>query len=213
MRGEGHIQIAGGFDPLARIAMPGQSGSGAGAAGFNSLEAAASGTSFHSPVHGSAAMPLSDGEVLPVTRPSQEAFSEALAADWLRCFPHARRAAAADAMACDPKTITNAIGQAHAPKAYTLIAALLADPTALQRTLALFGMKAVPLEHDPANDMMTLAGLSHLSGEWLSAMSDGHRDHRETSALAGMLRPLLPALTALIAEDDRRKAGHGAGAH
>lgn len=64
------------------------------------------------------------------------------------------------------------------------------------------GVFADKLGADAANDMETVADLSHLVGAWVSALADGHRCHVETLALAKVIRPLLPRMNAICAETD-----------
>lgn len=150
-------------------------------------------------------MPLTESKVLQGKRPDKETFRQSLADDWQRAFPHSVRGTAADIMGCNPKTISNAVAGNNVPEAYTVLSALLADKTALQSTLALFGLEVRPLRTEAANDISTLANLSSLSGEWLERIKDGVRCHRDTCAIADLLRPILPALVALVAEADRIK--------
>lgn len=45
----------------------------------------------------------------------------------------------------------------------------------------------------------------YFAGQWTEALADGRRDHRETCELAQAIRPILPALSAIVAEADRVK--------
>lgn len=151
-------------------------------------------------------MPDRSHNVLKQSRPSKEDVRDKLAADWGRCFPPSIKGSSAEAIGCSVSTLNNAITGHNLPELHTALASLLVDPTALQSVLALYGVKAVPLLADAANDLATVAGLSHLSGKWIEALADGRRDHRETCDLANAIRPLLVALSAVVAEADRVRA-------
>jgi len=150
-------------------------------------------------------MPLQRNKVLKTKRPSKEDVKDALAADWGRAFPPSVKGTAADLIGCSVGTIDNGITGRNLPELHTALASLLVDPAALQSVLALYGVKVVPLVANAANDLDTVAGLSHLAGRWVEALSDGRRDHRETCDLADAIRPLLCALSAVVAEADRLK--------
>ena len=151
-------------------------------------------------------MPLEQSKVLQCRRPDRATFIQRVAEDWQRAFPPQVRGTAADVIGCHRKTIDNAVAGNHLPDSYTLLMALLADPTALQSALASIGFKIAPLRAEAANDLQTVSNISHLAGQWTEALADGKRDHVETCSLADRIRPLLPALLAIVAEADRHKA-------
>lgn len=76
-------------------------------------------------------------------------------------------------------------------------------PDAVEPFTALFGAIAVPRESTAANDLATIAGLSHVAGDWVNRLRDGTRCHNDTVALAESLRPLLTALTAIVEEAEQ----------
>jgi len=151
-------------------------------------------------------MPDRSNNVLQKTPPTKQRVQDELARDWARCFPVSRTASVAERMDCSPGTINNGRTGAHLPELHTVLASLLVDPTALQTVMGLYGFKAVPLQAEAANDLDTLAKVSHLAGKWAEALADGRRDHRETCDLADAIRPLLIALSAVVSEAERIKA-------
>lgn len=76
------------------------------------------------------------------------------------------------------------------------------DPTAMDEVSALYDAELRQKQTIAANDMETVADLSHLVGKWVEALSDGHRCHRETLELANVMRLLLHRLNAVCAEAD-----------
>jgi hypothetical protein len=100
----------------------------------------------------------------------------------------------------DTKTIQRVTGICNLPEAHTIFNSLLADPTALNEVLGYYGYKLCPLESTAANDYATLAGVCEIGGRFAVALEDGHRDHRETLAIADAIAPHLPALSAIVQE-------------
>ena len=127
--------------------------------------------------------------------------SDALAAGWFRVTKGGRKGALADAaeIRCT-KTIDAAIAGRSVPELHTAFNSLLHDKTALDEVGALFDVKIVPLRSEAANDLETIAGLSGVQSEWLVALLDGIRDHRETKRLAELFRPLVSRMQAVIQE-------------
>lgn len=142
-------------------------------------------------------------KVLCQTRPSKEDVRDALASDWSKCFPPSYHRTAAAVMDCSAGTVANGASGKHIPELDTVLSSLLVNPAALSTVLALYGVKAVPLLADAANDLHTVSSISHLAGQWIGALSDGSRDHQETLTLADAIRTILPALSAIVAEADR----------
>ena len=79
---------------------------------------------------------------------------------------------------------------------------LLADDTALDEVLALYGVKLCPRTATPGGDMMVVAELAQVLARLAKAIEDGTRIHTETLDVAKALRPLMPKLTAIIDEAD-----------
>lgn len=80
---------------------------------------------------------------------------------------------------------------------------LLADLSALDEVLALYGVRLAPLEADASGDFATIADSAALVATFTDALRDGRRDHRETCAIAEQARKVVPTLTAIIGEADQ----------
>jgi len=76
-------------------------------------------------------------------------------------------------------------------------------PEYLEPFAALFGAICIPRDSKAANDLLTIAQMSHISGDWLDRLRDGIRCHNDTSALAKSLRPLAAKLLSICEEADR----------
>lgn len=76
--------------------------------------------------------------------------------------------------------------------------------------VALFSAIAVYAHGSAANDMHTIAGLAHVTGDWVERLRDGRRCHNDTIALATALRPLLSALQTVVEEADRHQEASAA---
>ncbi|MCQ8205481.1 hypothetical protein NP569_24640, partial [Vibrio parahaemolyticus] len=61
---------------------------------------------------------------------------------------------------------------------------LLADPSALDEVLRLYGYQLAPKGHAPAVDFEIIADTAALAAEHTEAMRDGVRQHRETLRIA-----------------------------
>lgn len=125
-----------------------------------------------------------------------------LSAGWARCVAGIGKGQFADAAETTTRTVENALAGNTNPELHTALNSLAADPTALDELLAGYGFRLTPLHSSAANDMQTAAGVIGAMGELVSALADGIRDHRETLAVANLLRPHLPAMTAIIREAD-----------
>ena len=134
---------------------------------------------------------------------SKAKLHSAIAAGWARVCHDMGKGSFADAMDADPCTINRAITGPSLPSAEHLLNSLAADCTALDEVLRLYNLRAVPDVAAAANDSATVAGISHLLAEWLDALRDGCRDHRETCHLADHIRPLIMALSGVVNEADR----------
>lgn len=116
----------------------------------------------------------------------------------------------AERIGANVKTIDRTLTEETALELHRALALLLVDQTALDEVFALYGVVVRPASHEAANDMHTIAGLSHAIGTWAEAMRDGMRDHRETLALAEQFRPLVQAIGAVIEQADAIRAGRAA---
>ena len=79
---------------------------------------------------------------------------------------------------------------------------LLADPSALDEVLALYGFQLSPLTGEAAIDFEIIADAAALTAEHTQAMRDGRRDHRDTIRIADRARPVVAQYTAIIREAD-----------
>lgn len=119
---------------------------------------------------------------------------------WSRVISRLGKGTFADRIGCCSDTVNNALTGPGLPEAHTLLNSLLADPTALDEVLGLYGMRIVPARAEAANDLQTIADLNEASHEWLQRLLDGIRCHRDTAVLAKMFRPLVAKMEAIIQE-------------
>lgn len=131
--------------------------------------------------------------------------SARLVAGWARVIARIGKGVFADAMGVDVKTVSRAMSGETLPELHTVINSLRADPTALNEVFAAAGFELRPVGLCAANDMATISDLSRLTTQWVEALADGVRDHRETLALADSIRPLVQALNAIVGEADRHR--------
>lgn len=80
---------------------------------------------------------------------------------------------------------------------------LLADPSALDEVLGLYGYQLAPTNCAPALDFEIIADTAALTAAHTEAMRDGIRKHRETIKIADCARPVVAQYSAIIAEADR----------
>lgn len=128
--------------------------------------------------------------------------SARLVAGWARVIAIHGKGKFADKLHIDTKTVGRALSGENTPELHTAFNSLAVDPTALDEVAALYGVEIRPRNSVAANDMETVADLSHLVGKWVEVLADGQRDHRETLALADVMRPLTHRLNAVCAEAD-----------
>lgn len=147
-------------------------------------------------------MPETDRQVCPVPRSKMDV-SDALGAAWGRVRMKIGRGKFADGLGIDGKTLSRAVSGETVPELHNVLNSLTVDQTALDEVIALYGMELRPRALSTEDDMRMISALSHLVGQWVDVMTDGIRDHRETLGLADMIRPMLPALQAIVAEADR----------
>lgn len=144
---------------------------------------------------------MTDIQVRPAIH-SKSDVSARLIAGWARIIVTHGKGKFADKLDIDTKTVGRAMSGESTPELHTVFNSLAVDPTALDEVAALYGVEIRPKHTAAANDMETVADLSHLVGKWVEALSDGHRCHRETLELANVMRPLLHRLNAVCAEAD-----------
>lgn len=128
--------------------------------------------------------------------------SARLVAGWARVIAAHGKGKFADKLGVDTKTVGRALSGENTPELHTVFNSLAVDPTALDEVADLYGLEIRAKQALVANDMETVSDLGHLIGKWVEALSDGHRDHRETLELARVMRPLLHRLNAVCAEAD-----------
>ena len=129
--------------------------------------------------------------------------SARLVAGWARVIARIGKGSFADKIGVDVKTVSRAMSGETLPELHTAVNSLAADPTALNEVFAAAGFELRPVNRNAANDMATIGDLSRLTAQWVDALEDGVRDHRETLALADSIRPLVQTLNAIVGEADR----------
>jgi len=145
--------------------------------------------------------------VCPSEPMSKDKFQRKLAQAWGRVWPRVGKGSMASAMGLnDTKLIDRAVTGANLPEAHNVFNSLLACPTALDEVLREYGFTIRPLQPSAANDITTAAGVIHAMGELVRAQDDGHRDHKETLAIAQLLRPHMGAMASIIAQADEMRA-------
>jgi hypothetical protein len=123
-----------------------------------------------------------------------------LAQAWSRVIATVGKGAFADKCGCDADTIDNALTGKTLPRFHTAMNSLAADPSALDEVFALYGLRVVPRQCQAANDLTTAAGASQIATAICQALADGIRNHHETLQIADIIRPHLPALSAIVKE-------------
>jgi hypothetical protein len=111
----------------------------------------------------------------------------------------------ASKIGCCRDTVSNALS-GTTTELHTVLNSLLACPNALDELMSAYGFRIVPENAAMTPDMQTLAHMSKAMAEFIDALRDGKRNHRETLELAEELRPLVPRLTAIIHEAEGLKA-------
>lgn len=153
---------------------------------------------------------MADHTVLrKISAPDELRFRDALIAGLSRVAAQMGRGTLADQAGRTTRSLDMLFeGASKLPSGKGLLDFLLADETSLDELLALYGVKLCPLGTQRATDMSTLAEMAGVLARFADAISDGVRDHRETLMLAGVLRPLLPKLTAIVSEADELRGVH-----
>lgn len=116
----------------------------------------------------------------------------------------------ASAAECSRRTIENALSMNTVPEAHTLGNILKLEPTALWEWLSELGFKIVPKDMAQSPDLKMVTDISDMLTTYIRALEDGTRDHVETQQIARKVRPLIPKLSALVAEADRVRVGERA---
>jgi hypothetical protein len=150
-------------------------------------------------------MPQRNNTVVPSCQPiGEERFHAAMMLGLSRMVAEHGRDSVALALGVSPRQLGN-LANGSFPAPHRLWNLLSLDQTAMDEVAALYSREVRPTTSQAANDLDTVSRISHLVGQWAEVLSDGRRDHRETCQLAEAIRPIVPALSAIIAESDRLK--------
>lgn len=149
-------------------------------------------------------MPETLNLVVPERRPPSELqFHEALVAGLARAAAGIGRGNLADKSNRTTRALDKLFSGASADTSGKgLLDFLLADPTALDEVLALYGFQLAPRDTSLAIDFEIIADTAAVIAEHTDAMRDGRRDHRETIRIADKARPVVQRYSAIIAEAD-----------
>lgn len=82
---------------------------------------------------------------------------------------------------------------------------LLADPTALDEVLGLYGFQLSPLRGEALPDFTIIADAAEIVATYTDAMRDGRRDHRDTIRIADKARPVIAGLQGIVCEADQHR--------
>jgi hypothetical protein len=154
-------------------------------------------------------IPVTDKQVCRRVAQSKTKLSAAISAGWSRCAHKVGPGKFADDGDMDAVTVRRGISGPSLPAAENLLNSLVADPTALNETLALYGLIATPKQAQAANDMALAAGLGHGLAELIERLRDGKRCHVDTAVLAALFRELIPQMQAVVDEADERRVSNG----
>ena len=136
--------------------------------------------------------------------PSPLAFHDALVAGLARTAAKVGRGNLADKSLRTPKALNKLFcGDSMDTTGKGLLDFLLADPTALDEVLALYGFGLHQIQSGECADHGTIADTAALQAAHTEALRDGKRDHRETIVIAEKARPVVAAMHSIIAEADR----------
>ena len=111
----------------------------------------------------------------------------------------------ADAAQCSVRCLQKALSHETLPEADKLGNMLLLEPTILAEWLNRLGYQVIATNMEITPDMVTASQMSRAVAAFLEILEDGKRNHQETLALADVLRPLVPRLTAIVHEADGLK--------
>lgn len=141
-----------------------------------------------------------------IAAPEEHIFHAALIAGLSRVALKIGRGNLADKSKRTTRALDKLFSGSTSAKHYKSLADfLLADPTALDEVLALYGFQLAPLGSCEAIDFEIIADAADLHAEHTNAMRDGIRNHRETCRIADKARPVVQKYAAIIAEADYLK--------
>lgn len=143
-------------------------------------------------------------QVCRATVLTKDKFQQKLSVAWSRLWAAGRNKVdmARTMGLSDTASIDRGLSGSNLPGAHVIFNSLLVDHTALDEILAHYGVRAVPITLEAANDLSTAAGTIDAMAALIRSQDDHHRDHRETLEIAAILRPHLASLNAIVAEAD-----------
>ena len=143
--------------------------------------------------------------VLPKRRAiSEEDYHDALVAGLARVANQIGRGNLADKSCRTPRALANLFTEGKDTSGKGLIDFLIADASALDEVLGLYGYGLHKLPTGEAGDDHALiADTAKLASVHSEAMRDGRRDHHDTLRIAEAARPVVAACCGIIAEADR----------
>lgn len=148
-------------------------------------------------------MPANSGTVVQhIAAPTEAQFHAALIAGLARIAAEQGRGTLADKSGRTTRGLDK-LFEGSNPCGKGLLDFLLADATALDEVLALYGLSVAPRRAKPSTDLALCVQLGRTLAEYLSRLSDGKRCHNDTLAMAVLFRPLIPQLAAIVDEADR----------
>ena len=116
---------------------------------------------------------------------------------------HGLRAVAA-AAGCAPRTVQNMMGMDALPEIHRLLNLLpLSGGAVLDRLLAPYGYRLMPVDAPASGDAAMLASVAGVTSEMAAMMADGRIDRRERDRLVQAMRPVAAGMVAAIAQHDR----------
>jgi hypothetical protein len=142
------------------------------------------------------------GKVSRVEPLGKDIFQRKLSVAWSRLWAkgHSKVDMAKAMDLKDTGPLDRGLSGSNLPSAHVIFNSLLVDPTALDEILNHYGVRAVPVAANPANDIVTAAGVMDAMAALVRAFQDGHRDHQETLEVADLLQPHLAAMAAIVNE-------------
>ena len=142
----------------------------------------------------------------PVVRhlaaPTEAQFHAALVAGLARVAANIGRGSLADQSGRTTRGLDK-LFEGSNPTGKGLLDFLLADPTALDEVLSLYGKTLHQRRVSIGSDMELAAQLGRTLAEYLNRMSDGKMCHNDTLAMAALFRPLMQQMAAVVDAADR----------
>lgn len=147
---------------------------------------------------------MTDNRVVRQKQPPTETqYHNALVAGLSRAAMNVGRGALADKSHRTTRALEKLFsGEVQDTSGKGLLDFTLADPSALDEVLSLYGVTIHSKVSNAANDMELAAGLGHGLSELIDRLRDGKRCHLDTLALAELFRHVIPQLQAIVDEAD-----------